>query len=125
MALFKIIPVSNTNFLKGAHIDVKEITDKLDVIVEELYYEMVNHTRIHFNDIRTKLYNLLVFNHSLTEYVEKMNNKIIMSIDLSINQCDSLIIANQNFLFYFQNNYRPIFHLESYFYTLLKIIHEL
>ena len=132
--LFKIIPVSKTNFLKRKTIaikeikdvkEIKEITDKLDVIVEDLYNEMINRTHIHFNDIRTKLYNLLVFNHSLTDFVEKMSKKIIMSMELSNNQGDSLIVANQRFLFYFQNNYRPIFHLESYFYTLLKIIHGL
>jgi hypothetical protein len=123
--LFKIIPVSKTNFLKGKIISIKEITDKLDVIVEDLYHEMIGRDHIHFNDIRTKLYNLLVFNHSLTDFVEKMSKKIVMSAKLSNNQGDSLIIANQRFLFYFQNNYRPIFHLESYFYTLLKIIHGL
>lgn len=129
--LFKIIPVSKTDFLKGTSmnmkmmIEVKDITDKLDVIVEDLYQEMMDRDHIHFNDIRTKLYNLLVFNHSLTDFVEKMSKKIIMSMELSNNQGDSLIVANQRFLFYFQNNYRPIFHLESYFYTLLKIIHEL
>jgi len=128
--LFKIIPVSKTNFLKGSIINmkiisVKEISDKLDVIVEDLYQAMMNRDHIHFNDIRTKLYNLLVFNHSLTDFVEKMSKKIITSMELSNNQGDSLIIANQKFLFYFQNNYRPIFHLESYFYTLLKIVHGL
>ena len=35
-----------------------------------------------------------------------------------------ILLKTYNFLKYYNNNYRPIYHLESYLFYLTRIIHE-
>ena len=138
--LFITIPVSKTEYIKHSteltntnmNTNTNKIMNKINSskntmikLVDDLIYEIMNYKQMKYNTIRTKLYNLLIFNHSLNEFVEKITYTILAMKELTMEQSSSLIIANQRFLFFFQNNYRPIFHLESYFYTILKIIHGL
>ena len=49
---------------------------------------------------------------------------LILNKNLSNDQMDKLISINEKFLYFFQNNYRPIFHLESFFYSIVEILNE-
>ena len=44
---------------------------------------------------------------------------------LSVNQISDIIFHTQIFFKYFNNNYRPIYHLENYILYLIIKVHEL
>ncbi len=124
--LFVTIPISKIEYNKNSkQSNNKNITEeKLNKIVVDLCSMTSNKKKINFNDIRGKLYNLLIFNHSITTFVEQVTMYLILNKNLSNDQMDKLISINEKFLYFFQNNYRPIFHLESFFYSIVEILHE-
>jgi len=124
--LFIPLCISKTEFEKlSKQTSINQIEDiKLEKIVTDLYSLSKNIKKINFHDVRTKLYNLLIFNHSITKFVEFVTIELISKSNLNNLQIDKLIETNEKFLYYFQNNYRPIFHLESYFYSIVEIVNE-
>ena len=54
----------------------------------------------------------------------KLVNKIILNHNISSENTVKIYTSTYSFLQYYNNNYRPIYHLENYLYNLINIIHE-
>jgi hypothetical protein len=80
-----------------------------------------NHNYVNFRDL---LYNIFIYNVSITDSVwyiilVLMKDECIKEKDFS-----DILIRTFSFFQYYNNNYRPIYHLESYIYYLISKIHE-
>lgn len=124
LSCFVQIPVSKEEIDSFKIINKKNETLKLNDLVGGLINIYKKKININLKDIRNKLYNLLIFNHNISLFVELMTEELLNNFTITIYQMDKIIVANQQFLYFFENNYRPIFHLESYFYSLLEILNE-
>jgi hypothetical protein len=70
-------------------------------------------------ELREDLYTILIFDMG----VEKIIWNILTTLEATHEQRILMIKETIQFLQYFNNNYRPIYHLEKYIYALIKIIH--
>ena len=86
-------------------------------IVELLFKKDIN-----YSHIRETIYEILTCNLNIHTCLYEINKILINKLPYE----KSSLILNNSFLFFkqFNNNYRPIYHLENYFYYLLSIIHE-
>ena len=77
---------------------------------------------IDYSEIRENIYEILTCNLNVHNCLFEINKEIFKHIS---NDKISKII-NNSFIFFkhYNNNYRPIYHLENYFYYLLGVIHE-
>ena len=77
-----------------------------------------------FNELRNKLYNILIYNLDIFECIWYIISKLIL--DNYINKNDINDIMNKTLVFfkYYNNNYRPIYHLESISLYLISKIYE-
>jgi hypothetical protein len=73
------------------------------------------------NQLREQLYSILIFDTG----VEKLINYLLLQLNMTSEQRQHMIEETISFVSYFTNNYRPIFHLEKYIYSIIKIIHKL
>jgi len=73
------------------------------------------------NQLREQLYSILIFDTG----VEKLINYLLLHLNMTTEQRSKMIEETISFVSYFTNNYRPIFHLEKYIYSIIKIIHKL
>jgi hypothetical protein len=73
------------------------------------------------NQLREQLYSILIFDTG----VEKLINYLLLHLNMTTEQRQHMIEETVSFVSYFTNNYRPIFHLEKYIYSIIKIIHKL
>jgi hypothetical protein len=73
------------------------------------------------SELREDLYTILIFDMG----VEKIIWYILTTLDATHEQRIEMIKETVQFLQYFNNNYRPIYHLEKYIYSLIKIVHTL
>lgn len=100
--------INNDNF----HKDVS--------IINELKYEIINSENINFNRIREILYDILIYQ---MDVYEVFYNLLKLLYKENIIELDKLnIILNRLFeiSLYYNNNYRPIFHLEIFILTIIK-----
>ena len=94
-----------------------------DIIINNI----INYKEITFIELRQVLYDILIYNLNIHEcifYIIKIliENNYIKNKE-SINS--SLLENTYIFFKYYNNNYRPIYHLENYILYLIKLIHEL
>ena len=71
-------------------------------------------------ELREDLYTILIFDLG----VEKIIGHLITTLQATHMQKLAMIHETIRFLQYYNNNYRPIYHLEKYIYTLITIIHD-
>lgn len=93
--------------------EVKIVCDKLTENITSMQFTM--------SQIREDLYNLLIFDIG----IEKICWQLLITLPGTPEDKLKMIKETVKFLQYFNNNYRPIFHLERYIYSLMAIVHKL
>ena len=78
-----------------------------------------------FIDIRNTIYNFFIYGIDISESLWMVINHFIKEKKLNEENIDFILSRLYIFFKYYYNNYRPIYHLESIIYYLIKIIHEL
>jgi hypothetical protein len=73
------------------------------------------------SQLREDLYNTLIFDIG----VEKICLHLITTLPGTHEDKLNMIKETVKFLQFYNNNYRPIFHLERYIYALIVIVHKL
>ena len=124
----KNIDINNINNLK--HIKLlncdyeimtpyKSICDNIITIILE--YETLN-----FMELRKILYDILIYNLNINDCIYYILSQLIEKDKLIYKENMVIDLLDNTYLFfkYYNNNYRPIYHLENYILYLIKLIHE-
>jgi hypothetical protein len=83
-----------------------------------------NPNKISFLLLRDMLYEILIYNYDLGECIWYIINDLIKHNYLNTNNLSTILIHTYTSLQYYNNNYRPIYHLENYVYKLIIHIHK-
>jgi DNA polymerase III delta prime subunit len=83
-----------------------------------------NPNNISFLLLREMLYEILIYNYDLGECIWYIINDLIKHNYLNTNNLSTILIHTYTSLQYYNNNYRPIYHLENYVYNLITTIHN-
>ena len=105
------------------HTGLYELMYPYKIICDKIIKEIVKIDDLKFLKFRDLLYDIFIYNLDITDCIwyiltNLINDKKIKSTDLS-----NVLLKTYNFLKYYNNNYRPIYHLESYLFYLTSIIH--
>jgi hypothetical protein len=82
-----------------------------------------NPDNLKFLAFRDILYDILIYNYDVGECMWYILNDLINCGLLQINDLSDILIETYTSLQYFNNNYRPIYHLENYMYNIISRIH--
>lgn len=98
--------------------------DIFNIICDSLIAQILLPQHIIFPDFRDILYDILIYNLDVSECIWYILSHFIHSGHLSKPDDISSILEKLSiFLKYYNNNYRPIYHLESIFFTIINKIH--
>ena len=110
----KYLDLNNTNVIELE----KEICNKIINIIVDIELDLDNDYIINYNNLRNILYDILIYNLNIYKCIEYILITILLkALDNNKNLnliIDLIIINTYNFLKNYNNNYRPIYHLESY-----------
>ena len=81
-----------------------------------------DHNNIHIPTLRDHIYNLLIYALDISECIWYINEKLSIHNTYKQNIND-ILMQTISFLKLYNNNYRPIYHLEKYFIYLINIIY--
>lgn len=90
--------------------------------IEKILYAIEHINEVKYYDIRDLLYNLLIFNIDISDFLFYAINYFICKKKLNSKNIEQLLYDINSFFSQYNNNYRPIFHLESVFYKLCMIV---
>jgi hypothetical protein len=99
-------------------------TDLFNIICDNIINEILSPKTLSFTSFRDKLYDILTYNLDLTECVWYILSYFIENRNLKTADITEILIKSYPSLKYFNNNYRPIYHLESIMFTIINKIHN-
>jgi hypothetical protein len=107
------------------HLFVKDISDQ-DVHVETInsVIEMVvsGTSNIDFSKAREKLYELFIYEVDIHDCIWKLLLELVNKGKVTNDNVGNIMYETQKFFTLFNNNYRPIYHMERYIYVLMLMI---
>lgn len=99
--------------------------DIFNIICDNIIKEISNPKNLSFTGFRDTLYDILTYNLDTTECIWYVLSFFIDNNKLQPADISDILIKSYTFLKYYNNNYRPIYHLESIMFTIINKIHNL
>jgi hypothetical protein len=90
----------------------------------ETYINTLTSNNYNIRTIRTLLYDILIYNLNCQECFFYIIQNLILRKIINVNTIGDLIIHSLIFFKNYNNNYRPIFHLESFTLYLIELANE-
>jgi len=99
--------------------------DVFNIICNNIIHEMENYNEIEFTQFRDTIYDILTYNLDIYDCIWYILVYFIRKKAMGEKELSD--ICERTFLFfkYYNNNYRPIYHLESMFFYMINKIHGL
>ena len=98
--------------------------DVFNTICDQIIHDIENIDNIPFTEFRDSLYDIMVYNLDVVECVWYILVHFIQSNQITDENCSMVLIKIHPFLQYFNNNYRPIYHLENIMFYIIKVIKD-
>jgi hypothetical protein len=103
--------------------NIKEMMYPYKIMCDKILKDMINIDEIKFLKFRDLLYDIFIYNLDITDCIWYIVTTLIQQKKIQRNDISQLLLKTYIFLKYYNNNYRPIYHLESYLFYLTSIIH--
>jgi hypothetical protein len=103
----------------------EELMIQYRIICNKIIHNIININDIQFLKLRDILYDIFIYNLDISDCVWYILSTLIKNKNLSGDDMSDVMIKTYGFFRYYNNNYRPIYHLENYLFHLTKIIHKL
>lgn len=98
--------------------------DNFNTICNSIIQEILQYKKLSFTQFRDTIYDILVYNLDVAECLWYVIYYFIQRKLLSKEEILSIMDKTFIFLKYYNNNYRPIYHLESIFFYIITIIQK-
>lgn len=117
------LPLEAISNIKMLHSPNNDFVIPHVLICNKILAQLVHIQSIHFLQFRDILYDIFIYNLDLSECVYYILSVLIQQGKLQRDQMSVVLVKTYSLFQYYNNNYRPIYHVENYFYNLAKIIH--
>ena len=94
-----------------------------NVLCDEILNMIITPDMLSYIDLRDKLYDLLIYNMDITECIWYMICIVINGDHLKDKNVPLVMLNTYSCIHYYNNNYRPIYHLERFVFYLINTIH--
>jgi hypothetical protein len=105
--------------------NISIMNDNYQIICNKIIDIIKNYKNIRYLKFRDTLYDLLIYNLNISQCVWYILKSLINDNYIDESKLSDILIKTYRFFQYYNNNYRPIYHIENYIYSLCKIIHGL
>ena len=113
---------SNIKYIKG------ELTE-LDGLYKPIYDRLLNtikdYNSLSYSVLREIIYDILIYKNDINDVIWYVIKELINCGLLKTDKLGDVLFKTIQFFQLYNNNYRPIYHLENYFYYLVIVVHEL
>ena len=114
--------IVNIKNIKGKVTCLKNINK---IICDKIILKIINYKEIKFLEMRDNLYEIFIFNLDIHECLYYIVKELLNSKHITAEHIEDIFIKLYKFLKLYNNNYRPIYHLESFIFYLCIKIHGL
>ena len=95
------------------------------IICDKIIDKILKFDELKFLNLRDLLYDICIFDLSIMNCISYIINTLINKELLDCKQLNAVLIETYSFIKLYNNNYRPIYHLERYILYIVATVHEL
>ena len=117
------LKLENITNIKLLHVYDDDLMLQYKIICNKIINQMVNIRETQFLKFRDILYDIFIYNLDITDCVWYILSSLVEQKKIKKGDLSMIMIKTYGFFQYYNNNYRPIYHLENYLFYLVKIIH--
>ena len=119
----KKLPLSEITNIKNLHSD-DLIMDHYKIITDKILH-VILHVEEEFKIVvfRDLLYDILIYNLDINQCVWYITTTLILSNKIPQKNVSDVLMNMYKFFKYYNNNYRPIYHLEYFFTYIIQVIY--
>ncbi len=123
--LFNNIEINKISNIKAISSKNDELRYPNKVIVNKLISQIEGYKTMEFLSFRDRIYDIFIYHLDLYECLWDILTHFIKDENIDGAKLEKLQLFLSKFLKFYNNNYRPIYHLERMMFYLCSIIHEL
>jgi len=116
--------LENVTNIKTLNLFNEELMVPYKMICNKIIDNMINIEDLKFLKFRDVLYDIFIYNLDITDCIWYILSTHVKEKRIKKEHLSDILIKTYCFFQYYNNNYRPIYHLEKYLYYLTKIIHN-
>lgn len=117
------LKIENIVNIKYLHTGINELMYPHKIICDKIIKEMIDINELKFLKFRDLLYDIFIYNLDITDCIWYILTNLTKTKKIKTKDMSQILLKTYNFLKYYNNNYRPIYHLESYLFYLTSIVH--
>lgn len=117
------ITLEEISNIKNVESNITQLNDDMKIICNKIINEIINVNDMKFTNLRDMLYEIFIYNLDVSECLWYIVNNLIYRKNIKDEDISYIFLKTYNFFLYYNNNYRPIYHLESFIFTLTKKVH--
>jgi hypothetical protein len=118
------VNLSDITNIKDLKVGILSLMVPHKIICNKIYNEIINVEQLKFLKFRDILYDIFIYNLNIGECIWYLFYRLMQENKIKKNKISLVLINTFAFLKYYNNNYRPIYHLESYLFNLITYVHE-
>jgi hypothetical protein len=118
------LKIDNIINIKYLHTGIHELMCTHKIICDKIIKEMININELKFLKFRDLLYDIFIYNLDITDCIWYILKNLTTINKIKKKHMSDILLKTYKFLKYYNNNYRPIYHLESYLFYLIGVIHD-
>ena len=119
------IKLENITNIKMLHFKNEELMLQYKIICNKIINNIININDLIFLKFRDTLYDIFIYNLDISDCIWYILSQLIQKNLIKPDKMSQILINTYTFFQYYNNNYRPIYHVEKYFLYLAKIIHNM
>lgn len=120
--IYKINNIRDINEKNNSH---KIMQQPYKNICDQIVETIVNYNNIKFLELRENLYDICIFDLNIYNCINYIFKQLIDKNKLDREKMNKILLYLYDFFKLYNNNYRPIYHLERYILYILTTVNEL
>lgn len=118
------LKLENITNIKVLNIENEELMLHHKITCNKIINSLINITDLNFLKFRDILYDIFIYDLDISDCVWYILSNLIERDFIKKEYLSKILLKTHIFLQYYNNNYRPIYHVESYLLYIAKLIHN-
>ena len=119
------LKTENITNIKILHLYNEDLMLQYRIICNKIINNLVNINDLQYLKFRDILYDIFIYNLDISDCIWYILSTLVKQKRIKREHLSNILIKTYCFFQYYNNNYRPIYHVEKYFLNLAKLIHSL
>ena len=117
--------LENITNIKLLVIEDHQHTNFFKIILSKIINSIIDYKTLQFSGLRDNIYDIFIYNLDMHASIWYILTKLISDHKIERAHISDVMTKTYLFLKYYNNNYRPIYHVEKYILYLITIIHNI